>query len=56
MEKTYEGRKYDVSENAENAKNNMRVRSYKPVVTPEEKKRKSEYITRRCVQILKIRG
>lgn len=53
MEKTYEGRKYDVSENA---KNNMRVRSYKPVVTPEEKKRKSEYITRRCVQILKIRG
>ncbi len=53
MERTYEGRKYYVSENA---KNSMRVRSYKPVVTPEEKKKNSEYITRRCVQILKIRG
>lgn len=53
MEKTYEGRKYDVSENS---KNNLRVHSYKPVMTPEEKKRKSEYITRMCAQILKIRG
>ncbi len=53
MKKTYEGKTYDVSEIS---KNNLRVRSYKPVVSPEEKKRQSEYITRRCAQILKIRG
>lgn len=53
METTFEGRKYNVSEDM---KNNIKVRSYKPVVTPEEKKRQSEYITRMCAQILKSRG
>ena len=53
LETTFEGRKYNVSEDM---KNNIKVRSYKPVVTPEEKKRQSEYITRMCAQILKIRG
>lgn len=53
METTFEGRKYNVSEDM---KNNIKVHSYKPVMTPEEKKRKSEYITRMCAQILKIRG
>ncbi len=53
MKKTYEGRIYDVSEFS---KNTLRVRSYKPVITPEEKAKQSRYITQRCVQILKIRG
>ena len=53
MRKTYEGKTYDVSETS---KNNMRIRSYKPVIPPDEKKRHSEYVTRLCVQILKIRG
>lgn len=53
MRKMMEGRQYDVSEFS---KNNMHVRSYRPVITSEEKQKQSEYITRRCVQILKIHG
>lgn len=32
------------------------VRNYDPVISPEEKRRRNEYATRRCVDILNLHG
>lgn len=49
----FDGREYEV---LEKTKCQLKVRSCKPVVSPEERKRRSEFITRRCADILKIHG
>ncbi len=53
MKEKIEGKVYVVTEKTHK---NRRVKAYKPVMTPEENKRRSEYVTQRCAQILKIHG
>lgn len=48
-----DGRDYEVLEKSQH---DIKVRSCKPIVSPDEKKKRSEYITRRCADILKIHG